>query len=83
MLGMSCLVEFCVSCVSVVHFEYTVLDVNYTNILSIIKTIYWQSVSLLHPNSYTLSPLIFYNNMNKSCARGYPVNFYLHFMAYT
>ena len=37
MLGTSCLVEFCIPCVTVEHFEYAVSDLNYTNINSITK----------------------------------------------
>ena len=36
-LGTSCLVEFCGSCMRVAHFEYTVSDFKYTNIVSFHK----------------------------------------------
>ena len=36
-VGTSCFVEFCGPCTRFVHFEYTVSDLNYTDITSITK----------------------------------------------
>ena len=55
MLGTSCLVQFCGPCMKVMDFEYTVFDLNYTNIISIIKAeISNPLLAIPHPNSNTL-----------------------------
>ena len=37
MLGASCLIQFCGPCMTVMRYEYTVSDLNDTNIISLIK----------------------------------------------
>ena len=76
-----CLVELCGPCIRVVHLEYIMSDLNYTsNIISLVKTEISNPLkicSLPYPNNNnnTLSPVIFCNDMNKSCTRDYPVNY--------
>ena len=40
----------CGPCMRIVHFEYTVSDLNYADIISIIKAIHLKSVGLTHQN---------------------------------
>ena len=53
----------------------TVSDLNYTNIMLVIKfeiSNLIKPMVLPHPNNNALSPFIFYNN---ACSRDYPVHF--------